>query len=413
MLGSPNLVSTAWRSQNGDKNDPLSDYQGYKNIYITDPKFENYYINHVSVPNPVVDTMDSAITGEGIHAQESINYFRTIDIKVTQSADAYTSWYANKTTGWGNWRTRSGVKVDDRVTLYMDDISKIGMTYSQNFGYAWDEVAGSGAIGKVTEMAKKIQNNAAMIAAATGNEMNVDTSTPMGKYQKVPYIKSIEPFKIEPSSLTFSFNFGQAGIFSGEQEVVRPILALACIFLPYQTPYKDDDKGGDWLNLAAPTQAQVYANIAGIMNSDNFFISQKNSLVNNLKDMGTELKDSFSDLSGSLGGSMADNAKAVATTASGIVGAGAATASNIATQFVKGLYKRIDLGLKKSMKENGTSIILRIGRYQLPPCFPSSVSWNFDFTQVDEYGFPRGGTITFEGLQSPKCGELTDIGLLS
>lgn len=400
MLGSPNLVSTAWRSQSGDKNDPLSDYQGYKNIYISDPKFENYYINHVSVPNPVVDTMDSSIAGEGTHAQESINYFRTIDIMVTRSADAYTSWYANKTKGWGNWRTRSGVKVDDRVTLYMDDLSKIGMTYSQNFGYAWDEIAGSGAIGKVAEMAKKIQNNAAMLAAAGNSSMNVDTSTPMGKYQKVPYIKSVEPFKIEPSSLTFNFNFGQAGIFSGEQEVVRPILALASIFLPYQTPYKDDDSGGDWLNLAAPTQAQVYANIARIMNSDNFFKSQKNALANNLKAMGAELKENFS-ISDPLG-STTDT-----------LAAGAATASNLATQFIKGLYKRIDLGLKDSMNKNSTSIILRIGRYQLPPCFPSSVSWNFDFSQVDEYGFPRGGTITFEGLQSPKCGELTDIGLLS
>ena len=399
MLGSPNLVSTAWRSQSGDKNEPLSDYQGYKNIYVSDPSFENYYINHVSVPNPVVDAMDSSIAGEGDHAQESINYFRTIDLMITQSADAYTSWYANKTKGWGNWRNND-IKVDDRVTLYMDDLSKIGMTYSQNFGYAWDEIAGSGAIGKVAEMAKKIQNNAAMLAATGNGSMDVDTSTPMGKYQKVPYIKSVEPFKIEPSSLTFSFNFGQAGIFSGEQEVVRPILALARIFLPYQTPYKDDDRGGDWLNLAAPTQAQVYANIARIMNSDNFFTSQKNSLVNNLKAMGAELKENFSisDPSGSTKDTLA---------------VGAATASNLATQFIKGLYKRIDLGLKKSMKENGTSIILRIGRYQLPPCFPSSVSWNFDFTQVDEYGFPRGGTITFEGLQSPKCGELTDIGLLS
>lgn len=400
MLGSPNLVSTAWRSQSGDKNDPLSDYQGYKNIYVSDPSFENYYISHVSVPNPVVDAMDSSIAGEGDHAQESINYFRTIDIKVTQSADAYTSWYANKTKGWGNWRTRSGVKVDDRVTLYMDDLSKIGMTYSQNFGYAWDEIAGSGAIGKVAEMAKKIQNNAAMLAATGNSSMNVDTSTPMGKYQKVPYIKSVEPFKIEPSSLTFNFNFGQAGIFSGEQEVVRPILALACIFLPYQTPYKDDDSGGDWLNLAAPTQAQVYANIARIMNSDNFFISQKNALANNLKEMGAELKENF-NISTPLGSTK----DTLAT--------GAATASNLATQFIKGLYKRIDLGLKESMNKNSTSIILRVGRYQLPPCFPSSVSWNFDFSQVDEYGFPRGGTITFEGLQSPKCGELTDIGLLS
>ena len=400
MLGSPNLVSTAWRSQSGDKNDPLSDYQGYKNIYISDPKFENYYINHVSVPNPVVDTMDSAIAGEGVHAQESINYFRTIDLMITKSANAYTSWYANKTKGWGNWRTRSGVKVDDRVTLYMDDLSKIGMTYSQNFGYAWDEIAGSGAIGKVAEMAKKIQNNAAMLAAAGDSSMNVDTSTPMGKYQKVPYIKSVEPFKIEPSSLTFSFNFGQAGIFSGEQEVVRPILALARIFLPYQTPYKDDDNGRDWLNLAAPTQAQVYANIARIMNSYSFFTSQKNALANSLKAMGAELKENF-NISDPLGSTK----DTLAT--------GAATASTLATQFIKGLYKRIDLGLKDSMENNSTSIILRIGRYQLPPCFPSSVSWNFDFTQVDEYGFPRGGTITFEGLQSPKCGELTDIGLLS
>ena len=400
MLGSPNLVSTAWRSQSGDKNEPLSDYQGYKNIYVSDPSFENYYINHVSVPNPVVDTMDSAIAGEGIHAQESINYFRTIDIMITSSANAYTSWYANKSKGWGNWRTKSGIKVDDRVTLYMDDLSKIGMTYSQNFGYAWDEIAGSGAIGKVAEMAKKIQNNAAMLAAASDSSMNVDASTPMGKYQKVPYIKSVEPFKIEPSSLTFSFNFGQSGIFSGEQEVVRPILALACIFLPYQTPYKDDNSGGDWLNLAAPTQAQVYANIAKIMSSDNFFISQKNAVVNNLKEMGADLKENFS-LSDPLGSTKET------------LGAGAATASNIATQFIKGLYKRIDLGLKNSMEQHSRSIILRIGRYQLPPCFPSSVSWNFDFTQVDEYGFPRGGTITFEGLQSPKCGELTDIGLLS
>ena len=399
MLGSPNLVSTAWRSQNGDKNDPLSDYQGYKNIYITDPKFENYYINHVSVPNPVVDVMDSSIAGEGIHAQESINYFRTIDIMVTHSANAYTSWYANKTKGWGNWRTKSGVKVDDRVTLYMDDLSKIGMTYSQNFGYAWDEIAGSGAIGKVTEMAKKIQNNAAMITAATGNTMNVDSSTPMGKYQKVPYIKSVEPFKIEPSSLTFSFNFGQAGIFSGEQEVVRPILALARIFLPYQTPYKDDGTGGgDWLNLAAPTQAQVYANIAAVMGG--FISEQGKNLSDKLSKMGSALKEDF-DISRPV-----DSSKKA-------LGDGAAAASNIATTFIKGLYKRIDQGLKTSMKNNSTSIILRIGRYQLPPCFPSSVSWNFDFTQVDEYGFPRGGTITFEGLQSPKCGELTDIGLLS
>ena len=389
MLGSPNLVSAAWRSQDGDKNDSLSDYKGYNNIYISDQNFENYYINHVSVPNPVVDAMDSSVAGEGIHAQESINYFRTIDIKIVQDAGAYTDWYADKSSDWGNWRKNS-IKVDDRVTLYLDDISKIGMTYSQNFGYAWDEVAGSGAIGKVAEMAKKLQNNAAMLAAATGSAMDIDASTPMGKYQKVPYIKSIEPFKIEPSSLTFNFNFGQAGIFSGEQEVVRPILALARIFLPYQS------SKGDWLGLSAPTQAQVYYNIANAMGG--FLSAQGEVFTEQLSKLGTALKEDLQS---------ADDGLKKA------LGSIATSASNLATEFVTGLYERIDRGLKTSMQNNSKSIILRIGRYQLPPCFPSSVSWSFDFTQVDEYGFPRGGSITFEGLQSPKCGERTDIGLLS
>ena len=389
MLGSPNLVSDAWRSQNGDKNDPLSDYKGYNNIYISDQNFENYYINHVSVPSPVVDAMESSVAGEGIHAQESINYFRTIDLKIVKDAGAYTDWYADKASDWGNWRDNS-IKVDDRVTLYLDDISKIGMTYSQSFGYAWDEVAGSGAIGKVAEMAKKLQNNAAMLAAATGSSMNIDASTPMGKYQKVPYIKSIDPFKIEPSSLTFNFNFGQAGIFSGEQEVVRPILALARIFLPYQSSQ------GDWLCLSAPTQAQVYYNIANAMN--NFISAQGEVFTEQLSKLGTALKEDLLS---------ADDGLKKA------LGSVATSASNLATEFVTGLYSRIDQGLKTSMQNNSKSIILRVGRYQLPPCFPSSVSWSFDFTQVDEYGFPRGGSITFEGLQSPKCGERTDIGLLS
>ena len=92
--------------------------------------------------------------------------------------------------------------------------------------------------------------------------------------------------------------------------------------------------------------------------------------------------------------------------------------SEFSTEMEKLVEEKLDL--KISFYEdlvhdvmNSKSIILRIGRYQLPPCFPSSVSWSFDFTQVDEYGFPRGGSITFEGLQSPKCGERTDIGLLS
>ncbi len=391
MLGSPTLAASAWRSQDGNSNNPLSDGQGYRNIYVSDPAFENYYKNHVSVPNPVVDTMESAIAGEGIHAQESINFFRTIDIKIVNESGAYTNWDAHKTQGWGNWRTKSGVKVDDRVMLYIDDISKIGMTYSQNFGYAWDEVAGSGALGKVADMAKKLQNAAAMFQAASGGSMEVDTSTPMGKYQKVPYVKSIEPFKLDPSSLTFSFNFGQAGIFSGEQEVVRPILALARIFLPYQK------SNLDWDNLAAPTQAQVYARIADAMRG--FMDQEGQEMKRILNETGDSISADF-DISHPV-----DSLKAAA----GNVVTGA---SNVATTFVKGMYTRIDKGLSEAMKLYSKSIILRIGRYQLPPCFPNEVSWNFDFTHVDEYGFPCKGVITFGGLQSPKCGEMTDVAIL-
>lgn len=395
-LGSPTLKSDAWRSQNGNSNPALSDYSGYKNIYISDPAFENYYINHLSVPNPVVDAMDSSIDGEGVHAQESINFFRTIDIKITHEASAATGWNAQKEKDWGNWRTDNGVKVDSRVMLYIEDMSKIGLTYTQNFGYAWDEVAGSGALGKVADMAKKLQNSAAMLQAANNGSMQVDASTPMGRFQKVPYIKSVEPFKVNPSSLTFTFNFGQAGIFSGEQEVVRPIIALARIFIPYQIQ-GDGKDAGDWLNLGAPTQAQVYANIAQAMKG---FLQQEGG------QLGSYLKETASAISADF--NISDPLKSLTTSASNAV----AGASNLATNFLKGMYRRIDQGLSKAMS-SGRSIILRVGRYQLPPCFPSDISWDFDFTHVDEYGFPCKGSITFGGLQSPKCGELNDIVPLS
>jgi hypothetical protein len=390
-LGSPTLKSDAWRSQNGNSNPALSDGSGYKNIYISDPSFENYYINHLSVSNPVVDAMNSSIDGEGVHVQENINFFRTIDIKITHEPTAATSWDAQKTQGWGNWRNESGIKVDSRVMLYIEDMSKIGLTYTQNFGYAWDEVAGSGALGKVADMAKKLQNSAAMLQAANGGSMQVDASTPMGRFQKVPYIKSVEPFKVEPSSLTFSFNFGQAGIFSGEQEVVRPIIALARIFIPYQI--QSGERAGDWLNLGAPTQAQVYANIAKTM--QNFLSEEGSQMKKILSDTTNAISEDF-DIT-HLGDSLKQ------TTSNAVVGA-----SNVATNFLKGMYRRIDQGLSNAMS-TGKNIILRVGRYQLPPCFPSDISWNFDFSHVDEYGFPLKGTITFGGLQSPKCGELTDI----
>ncbi|MCF0126007.1 MAG: hypothetical protein HUJ68_09710 [Clostridia bacterium] len=392
MLGSPELRGDAWRSQNGDKNPALKDREGYKNIYISDPEFEDYYTNHVSVKNPVVDAMDSAIEGEGIHAQESINFFRTVDIKITKSSSAYTGWNAQTTKGWGNWRTYTGVGVDERIMLHLEDISKIGLSYNQNFGYAWDEVAGQGALGKVADMAKKLQNSAAMLAAQTGSSMNVDASTPMGKYQKVPYLKSIDPFKVEPSSLTFTFNIGQSGIFSGEQEVVRPIIALARIFIPYQ----GDDK--NWYNLSAPTQAQVYQNIAKAM--EGFLGQQVKEMSSIMGEMGDAIKSDF-DISHPI--------DSIATTGSNAVTA----ASNMATSFLKGMYDRIDKGLKAAVESYNTSIVLRVGRYQLPPCFPTEVSWSFNFDHVDEYGFPCGGQITFGGLQSPKCGERTDIGILN
>lgn len=391
MLGSPTLASSAWRSQDGNTNKPLLDGQGYKNIYVADSSFENYYKNHVSVANPVVDAMESSIKGEGVHAQENINFFRTIDIKIVNDSGAYTSWDAHKTQGWGNWRKINDIVVDDRVMLYIEDLSKIGLTYSQNFGYAWDEVAGSGALGKVADMAKKLQNAAAMFQAANNGSMEVDTSTPMGKYQKVPYIKSIEPFKMNPSSLTFTFNFGQSGIFSGEQEVVRPILALARTFLPYQ------DSNLNWLNLAAPTQAQVYANIANAMKG---FMTQEGAEVKKvLNEMGDAISADFN---------ISDPVNSVKASAGNAV----AGASKIATTFVKGMYTRIDKGLSQAMSTNSKSIVLRIGRYQMPPCFPNEVSWDYDFTHTDEYGFPCKGSITFGGLQSPKCGEKTDIAIL-
>lgn len=348
----------------------------YKNIYVNDAKFEEYYDNSVTVKNPVVNAMEDYEVTD--HIQEKINWFRTIDIMIVTGTGYTSDFDAHLMKGWGNWRNKSDIAVDSRVMLYMDDLTKIGMTYSQNYGFAWDEVASSGPLGKVADMAKQLQNTAIMMAAATGASINVDASTPMGTYQKVPYIKSIDPFKVEPNSLTFTFNFGQAGLFSGEQEVVRPVLALAKIFVPDSV----------YSGLSVPSQATVYKNIAANMNG---IVSKT---LNNIETYTKQFAESAAadfDIT-DLGGSLAK-----------IGGDAVGTASNIATNFVKDMYKTIDSGLAASMK-SVKSIMLRVGRYCLPAVFPSEVSWNFDFSHVDEYGFPCKGSITFSGLQAPRAG---------
>jgi len=74
-----------------------------------------------------------------------------------------------------------------------------------------------------------------VIAGAMGG---AEQTVPAGgmaisKYYKTPMWNGTSP--IQTGTIKFKFQFGQAGLFSGAQEVVLPILQLASLFLPKHT----------------------------------------------------------------------------------------------------------------------------------------------------------------------------------
>lgn len=162
-------------------------------------------------------------------------------------------------------------------------------------------------------------------------------------------------------ALEFKFNFGSAGLNSGFEEVVKPILAL-CLFFGVEA--KGDFNGH--LRAAAanikspyPTQAEfLAARVKGVVDSVG----------------GLDFTDSAEDLAGNL-------AKANAAMQSALASGAKAVSTSSA---YRNLY-------------------MSWGRFTLGPLTYKDIKYSFNMDELDTDGWPISGSFTVGGLESMRA----------
>lgn len=208
---------------------------------------------------------------------------------------------------------------------------------------------------------------------------------------------------------TFTFSFGQYGLYNARKEVVEPIIALCSCFLP--VPEEKDEKGHAtghrWQGPIPTARAQLISIFKSLgSQAAGFFEEFSKSLVNNASNAFSGSKNEENDgssTSDSGGGNILDR----------IVDK-AGSALDKAMEIKDGIYNAFDKANEELLsKDQNKLAYFRLGRGQnaaiMGPFYVQGVKPTFNFKNTDMYGFPTSGTIAFEGTTTPILGNAEEM----
>lgn len=425
-IGKPNFSNLGhYASKSGivqKKHTNISQDAGPKELshYISDDVLNKTFTEYIGTESPVYKSLQDSDSGkpEGFHVQRYINKFKTCEILITTYHQEGDSWVGLKTPldgfsindgNWGNWRDYTDeFKVNNKVYLYPDE-KNLSFSYELKYATTWEEVQKL----KITSTINNAARDARLFANAPASGL---VGVPL--FMKAPAFQEVTPLQL-PTSIRFNFSFGQSGLFSGEEEVFKPILALAAAFIPSY-----NKKDAMLTNLPAPTLEQQYYDIGqhllGKDGNKSFMEEIKDQFPTQeqQREKNREWWDAFGwfsktdeekekENSSDYGDSESDKyAKDILGT---MVGAKIAERLSSIQSVI---YQRMNAALAEQFNKVKT-LNLRFGRVVLPPMVVHNVNWDFDLTQVDEYGYPSSGWIEFSGLETIKLATDEDLKVIS
>lgn len=382
---------------------PARDTQREYNLYEDDKNTQVNFPKYVGTISPIWESLrdcDTDYYGNGgseeegkstardqsFHSYQLINKFKVCDIAVVSAGNQDPLSLTH--SAWGNWRMSNyaGVKVSNNVFLWPQD-KNFSFSYTNEYGNAWEKLSSAGLLSKVQQGAELLRT----VAAATGADVDAGGKL-VSKYVRAPNWKDTSPVGLD-SALKFEFNFGQAGIFSGEQEVVKPILALASLFAPIQA---SGDQNVGYLEGPVPTPPSYLVNYFKKLASDGL----------------GAIQEGFSHLAGGSesGTSEEGESKDFLGQVMGVVSSAAGKAASSVTALEKALISIQQNAIRDTLNsERSRALCLRLGRMSIGPYLVKTVNWGFDFTHVDEYGYPYKGFVSFSGLENITVAETSDI----
>lgn len=363
---------------------------------------------------------------------------------------------------WRDASVNGVVDVDPRVVLVTEKTE-----YSE--GYQFE----TGVIGDLesSDWMKPVKGIIEGVNAGINSLESIMTGTDtpsvpedsfISKYTGMRYLKNIKANGI--NEMTYTFRMGSSGIFDAYKEVVEPIVALVCCFAPTRNP---DNPA--FLKGPAPTKSYVVSEVVKTLYQDirsdsNFRKSadEYSPYYNNSKredeksesDIQKEEKALFNKYwknkttpNISAYGPVTDangnqyvrqDAKDEEQFKRVVAAVRAGTKSNnsnlsdseratlkeqerVASEKAKGLSGLVNAAEKKLMDalNNASEALLssgklttcsfKIGHMLFGPYFAGNINWAFDYTQVDENGWPFAGYVQISDLQPMLLMERFDI----
>jgi hypothetical protein len=315
----------------------------------------------IALDNPAISNIDNEPGLPESEAMPYINPYKVCELLFSgpMKAATYNGHSLSETNpGWGSWRVSNGagIAVHPRVLLFLDT-PKLGYSFNHTFEKAWEGL-------KEKSMLKKVEGALEIARLVAGSRAGPSGGRFMSAFANVPAWKSTTGIKFD-GEIKFNFKFGQAGLFSGEHEVVRPIIAIVSQF--------GLGVAGAYVTGPAPTMESYFVKMMESMASGGF-----QSILNAVSAAGADI------LNAAIG---KDKSTGAAT-----------TLIKAATSVQATVYNAINAGIAAGAAGVRTFRI-RIGRAVVGPFYPQNISWSFDFSQTDEFGFPYAGSVSISGLE--------------
>lgn len=334
---------------------------------------------------------------------------------------------------WRNFSQNGVCDIEDSVVLCTEKV-EFGEGVQYETGDMFSAASESGPMKTIkqgVEGANAGVNTLAGIMSGDLSAAPMPEDSYISRFSGMRYLKSITSTGI--SEITFKFRIGQGGLFDARKEVVEPIVAIACCFAPFR-------KGNGFVEGPVPTKAELLSEVtkslfstmesAGIRgkdgtgattkslygnstesSSDNVYtpaeveaikrfysegfdkrddiypesvkkIKQDVALKN--KDKGQAILDVMRNYGSSTDSSPEDTSKTLNTIA-GIE-------KSLMDALNQAAYNVMTGGKTRTMS-------IKIGHMLFGPYYAGNINWTFDYTNVDQNGWPCAGHIQISDLK--------------
>jgi len=335
---------------------------------------------------------------------------------------------------WDNWK--QGVKAINGESTVLMDVPDTVLPVTDDLkiegGFQYDTISATAAmkegggtiLGNVKDLAQKAGSalmnvNAGARAIGAGgkglakgdyiggiNLANAAMNTTVGSGRNLTITSKIDSFNIynsdetkyiDAKNLKLSFDFGCGGFYDGEIEVVRPIMALVAALAPHFDGSNGSSGAKHRLALPGANPAQFYAATWG---------GTIGGGVDALTSILTGAKEVAGDIAGGLGKVVSGKAGGISGIANGLVSESEKLVK-LADEVVEATINGMEYAIAATAGIT-TVLFYRIGQYIAGPFQIKSVNYDFDYSMVDEAGYPYKGTISL-GLENIYKPDAKDI----